>query len=106
MLCAEKGEVDQRPWELTSGPHLSGGPARLLTFELKPEVVKLWVLAREGGWRKGCPMPEGPDLTQEPDSLEKLKELRGWRGVGKGVWLGKKGEQGVGTDTEWPFAKD
>lgn len=55
---------------------MSGGPGRLLPFELKSEVVKLWVPAREGGWRKGCPMFEGPDLTQEPDSLEKLKELR------------------------------
>lgn len=52
-LCAKRGKRT-RALELTSGPHLFGGPGRLLIFELTSEVVKLWVLAREGGWRKGC----------------------------------------------------
>lgn len=67
-------------------------------------MVKLWVLAREGSWRKGCPVLGGPGLTQEPDSLEKLKELR----VDGKEWGKEEGwaKRELEPDTEWPFAKD
>lgn len=52
------------------------------------------MLAREGGWRKGCPTLEGPDLTQEPDSLGKLKELRMVERSGAGSMDGQEGWKG------------
>ena len=48
-MCAKKGEVDKMPWELISGPHLSGGPGGLITYKLKSEAVKLWVVGNAAG---------------------------------------------------------
>lgn len=102
-MCAKKGEVDKMPWELISRPHLSGGPGRLITYKLKSEGVKLWVLVRECSWRRGCPTYGGPELTWELGSLEKLKGVEGcWNeGVGyRGSMEGQERRKGSWGQTQ------
>lgn len=100
ILCAKKGEMDKRPWELTSGPHLSGGPGRVLTFELKSDRVKLSVLAREGGWRRGCLTCGRPSPNPGAWLFGNSKELRDGEMEGERRKEGQEGGKGSWGQTQ------
>lgn len=68
--------MDKRFWEFISGFYLFGGFGRVLIFELKFDRVKLSVLVREGGWRRGCLICRRFSFNLGVWFFGNLKELR------------------------------